>query len=324
MRIFLLKKSAELIPTFFGITIIIFIVIHLSPGNPIDSMGTFNPNISKDALDNMKRLYHLNDPLYMQYLIWLKSLLHLNFGTSLVDGVDVIKKIADRLPVTIGINITVLILSLLISIPLGIISAIKKDSFIDKFFTFFVFSGYAMPSFWLALLLMILFGLKLHLLPISGLHSLNVKPGTLNYYIDLLKHLAIPILLGVYGSLAGFSRYIRKGIIDVFDKDFIKMMHLRNASKYQIYKHALKNAMLPLITILGLSIPGLIGGSVIMESIFAIPGMGQLFYLSAMSRDYPTIMGILTISTILTLLGNLIADIVYALIDPRIRYTDNS
>ncbi len=321
MKVFLLKKLLELIPTFFGITIIIFIIIHLAPGNPINSMGTFNPNISAESLEHMKKFYHLDQPLYVQYADWMKSVLHLNFGVSLVDGVSVIKKIAERLPVTVGINIAVLFLSLAISIPIGVVSAIKKDSFLDKFFTFFVFSGYAMPSFWLALLLMILFSVKWHILPLSGLHSLNVKPGTVFYYWDLVKHLALPVAIGTYGSLAGFARYIRKGVIDVFDKDFIRMLYLNGASKKRIYIHTLKNAMLPLITILGLSIPGLIGGSVIMESIFAIPGMGQLFYLSAMARDYPTIMGILTISTVLTLTGNLIADVTYALVDPRIRYS---
>lgn len=324
MKIFILKKLAELIPTFLGITIIIFIVIHLAPGNPVNSMGTFNPNISAESLKHMEKLYHLNDPLYIQYVDWLKSLASLNFGTSLVDGVNVMHKIAERLPVTIGINVTVLVLSFAISLPIGIVSALKKNSFFDKFFTFFVFSGYAMPSFWLALLLMILFGVKWHILPLSGLHSFNVKPGTVAYYCDLAKHLAIPVVIGVYGSLAGFSRYIRKGMIEVLNKDFIKMLYLRGASKKSIYIHALKNAMLPLVTILGLSIPGLIGGSVIIESIFSIPGMGQLFYFSAMARDYPTIMGILTISSILTLLGNLTADITYAFIDPRIRYSDNS
>ncbi len=323
MKSFLVKKTIELIPTFFGITLIIFIIIHLAPGNPINSMGTFNPNISAESLENMKKLYHLDKPLYIQYIMWLKSMLSLNFGVSLVDGVSVMSKIAERLPITIGINAAVLVLSFIISIPIGVSSAINKDSLLDKFFTFFVFSGYAMPSFWLALLLMILFGVKLDILPISGLHSLNVKPNTLSYYADFAKHLIIPISIGVYGSLAGFSRYIRRGVIDVLDKDFIKMLYLRGATKWQIYKHVLKNAMLPLVTILGLSIPALIGGSVIMESIFAIPGMGQLFYLSALSRDYPTIMGILTLSSILTLIGNLIADISYALIDPRIRYSDN-
>ncbi len=321
MKVFLLKKMLELIPTFFGITVIIFVIIHLAPGNPINSMGTFNPNISAESLEHMKKLYHLDQPLYVQYIDWIKSVSHFNFGVSLVDGVSVMKKIEERLPVTVGINIAVLLISFSISIPIGIISAIKKDSFIDKFFTLFVFSGYAMPSFWLALLLMMLFSVKWHILPLSGLHSFGVKPDTITYYWDLLKHLALPISIGVYGSLAGFARYIRKGVIDVLDKDFIRMLYLNGASKKTIYMHTLKNAMLPLVTILGLSIPGLIGGSVIMESIFAIPGMGQLFYLSAMARDYPTIMGILTISTVLTLAGNLIADITYALVDPRIRYS---
>ena len=320
MKLFLLKKLLELIPTFFGITLIIFFVIHLAPGNPIDSMGTFNPNITSESLEQMKKIYHLNQPLYIQYIAWLKSILDFNFGISLVDGRNVMDKVMDRLPVTVGINVATLILTFLIGVPIGIISSLKKNRLIDKFFTFVVFSGYAVPSFWLALLLMIAFSVHWHLLPLSGLHSMNVKAG-LPYYLDLSKHLIMPIFIGVFGSLAGISRYVRKGMIDVLDKDFIKLLYAKKIPKRKIiYAHALKNTMLPVITILGLSIPGLIGGSVIIESIFAIPGMGQLFYYSALSRDYPTIMCILTISTILTLLGNLLADIAYALVDPRIKY----
>ena len=316
-----IRKLLELIPTFIGITFVIFLIIHLAPGNPINATGGFNPNVSYESLKNMEKIYHLNEPIYTQYLDWLRNFLKLNLGFSLVDGTSVAKKIAERLPITLLINIITLILSLVISIPIGVISATKKDSFIDKFFTFFVFSGYAMPSFWLALLLILLFSVKLHMLPISGLHSFNVKPGSFYYYWDMAKHLAIPIFIGVFGSLAGFARYVRSGMIDVLDKDFIKLMHLRKIDKKTIlYKHALKNALLPLVTIMGLSIPSLIGGSVIIESIFAIPGMGQLFYYSAMARDYPTVMGILAISSLLTLLGNLLADITYAIVDPRIRY----
>ena len=318
---YIIRKLLELIPTFIGITFVIFLIIHLAPGNPINATGGFNPNVSYESLKNMEKIYHLNEPIYTQYLDWLRNFLKLNLGFSLVDGTSVAKKIAERLPITLLINIITLILSLAISIPIGVISATKKNSFIDKFFTFFVFSGYAMPSFWLALLLILLFSVKLHMLPISGLHSFNVKPGSFYYYWDMAKHLAIPIFIGVFGSLAGFARYVRSGMIDVLDKDFIKLMHLRKIDKKTIlYKHALKNALLPLVTIMGLSIPSLIGGSVIIESIFAIPGMGQLFYYSAMARDYPTVMGILAISSLLTLLGNLLADITYAIVDPRIRY----
>ncbi|AEA34168.1 ABC transporter permease [Hippea maritima] len=321
MLSFTLRKKAELIPTFFGITFIIFIIIHLSPGNPVNATGGFNPNVSYESLKNMEKIYHLNEPVYVQYWEWLKSLVRLDFGYSLIDGVSVSKKILSSLPITLLINIVVLVLSISISIPIGIIGAAKKDSWIDKFFTFFVFSGYAMPSFWLALLLMILLSVKWHILPLAGLHSFNAKPGSFGWYIDEVKHLAMPIFIGVFGSLAGFSRYVRSGVIDTLDKDFVKLMFIRGISKKRIlYKHALKNALLPLITIMGLSIPSLIGGSVIIESIFAIPGMGRLFYFSAMARDYPTVMGILTISTILTLFGNLIADICYALTDPRIKY----
>jgi peptide/nickel transport system permease protein len=186
----------------------------------------------------------------------------------------------------------------------------------------FVFIGFAVPTFWLALLLMIFFGINLGWLPISGLRSLNYE--YLGAYrpvpIDLVKHLILPVFVSAFGGLAGLSRYMRANMLEVIRQDYIMTARAKGLSERDvIYRHALRNALLPAITILGLSIPGLIGGSVIFETIFAIPGMGQLFYMAVMARDYPTVMGILLIGAILTLLGNLIADVSYALADPRIR-----
>ena len=321
MNRFLIKRLMEIIPTLWGITIICFLVIHLAPGNPVRSEGTFNPNISMESLEKMKKIYHLDKPLWKQYTIWLNHLIRLDFGRSLVDGKKVIEKIGKRLPITIIINTASLFIIIIISVPLGVISAVKENSLFDKFFTVFVFAGYSIPAFWLALLLMILFGVHLRLLPISGIHSIGAENlGIFPYIWDMIKHLVLPVSISAFAGLAAFSRYTRKGVIQVLKEPYIKLAYAKGLSQNEIiFKHALKNALLPLITILGLALPTIIGGSVIFETIFSIPGMGQLFYQSAMSRDYPTIMGVLVIGASLTLIGNLLADVLYILVDPRLK-----
>jgi len=311
-----------MIPLFLGITLISFIVIHLAPGSPVDIYTEFNPKVSPEFQEKLKKLYGLDKPLYEQYWLWLKRLLKLDFGRSFSpDGRPVWEKIKERLPITITINLLSMFLIFIVAIPLGVIAAVKHGRLFDKITTVIVFIGYATPGFWLALLLMMLFGIKLGWLPLSGLKSLNYE--TLNpfsKFLDLTKHLILPVFVSAFGGLAGLSRFVRASMLEVIRQDYILTARAKGLpEKVVIYKHALKNALLPVITILGLSVPGLIGGSVIFESIFAIPGMGQLFYASVMSRDYPTIMGCLVIGAVLTLLGNLIADISYALVDPRIR-----
>jgi len=214
-----------------------------------------------------------------------------------------------------------MVLIFLIGIPIGVYCAQHKDTISDKFLTSFVFAGYAMPTFWLALLLMMFFGVYLELLPISGLKSFNYSEMTpLEKLWDLMSHLILPIGISAFGGLAGISRYMKNSLLEVLRQEYITTARAKGLPEHiVIRKHALRNALLPVITILGLSVPGLIGGSVIFESIFSIPGMGQLFYMSVMARDYPTIMGILVIGAFLTLIGNLLADIMYGVADPRIR-----
>jgi len=184
-----------------------------------------------------------------------------------------------------------------------------------------VFVGFATPGFWLALLLMLLFGVYLGWLPISGIHSMNYDQLSLwGKILDLSKHLLLPVFVSAFGGIAGISRYMRSSMLEVLRQDYITTARAKGLPESKvIYKHALRNALLPIITILGLSVPGLVGGSVIFEQIFSIPGIGQLFWLSVMQRDYPTVMGLLTIGAVLTLLGNMLADVGYALADPRIR-----
>jgi len=311
-----------MIPLLLGITIICFSVMHLAPGSPTDLQTEMNPKASAEMKERLRALYELDKPVHVQYWSWLKKISHGDLGTSFSsDHRPVADKIMERLPITILINFLSLLIIVAVAVPLGVLSAVNKDSLFDKVTAVFVFIGFAVPTFWLALLLMIFFGIQLGWLPISGLRSLNYEYlGAWDQFVDLAKHLILPVFVSSFGGLAGLSRYMRANMLEVIRQDYIMTARAKGLSEREvIYKHALRNALLPAITILGLSIPGLIGGSVIFETIFAIPGMGQLFFMSVMARDYPTIMGVLLIGAILTLVGNLIADVSYAVADPRIR-----
>ncbi len=322
MTLYLAKRLLTMIPLLIGITLISFVVIHLAPGKPTDLAVDLNPAVTKEVKARMEKLYGLDKPLHVQYWNWLQRLIVLDFGRSFAsDGRPVIDKILERLPITVIINLLSLGLILAIALPLGIAAATRLHSFFDQATTVFVFVGFATPTFWLALLLMIFFGVELGWLPISGLTSYNYDQLTLfGQIMDRVRHLILPVLLSAFGGLAGMSRYMRANMLEVIRQDYITTARAKGLTEHVvIYKHALRNALLPVITLLGLSVPGLIGGSVIFESIFAIPGLGQLFYQGVMSRDYPLVMGGLVIGAALTLLGNLLADISYALVDPRIR-----
>lgn len=321
---YLAKRLLMMIPLLLGITLISFVVIHLAPGEPTDLQVELNPEAGVELKERLRAQYDLDKPLMVQYGLWLKRLAQLDFGDSFSqDRRPVFEKIAERLPITILINVLSIALILLVATPIGILSAVKQNSLFDRLTTVFVFIGFATPSFWLALLLMDYFGVRLGLFPISGVRSLGYDYLSWGGQLwDRLHHLILPVFVSAFGGLAGFSRYMRSNMLEVVRQDYILTARAKGLSERTvIYKHALRNALLPVITILGLSVPGLIGGSVIFETIFAIPGMGKLFFDSVMMRDYPVIMGVLVMGAVLTLVGNLIADVSYALADPRIRNT---
>ena len=322
MTSYLLKRIAMLVPLMLGITLITFTVIHLAPGEPVDMQMAMNPKVGKEARERLTKFYGLDKPLHEQYFTWLGKLARLDLGRSFSsDNRPVLDKIKERLPITLSLNLVALIIEFGLAIPIGVLAAVRRDTILDKGITVVVFLGFAVPTFWLALLLMYFFGVRLNWLPISGLHTLGYESYSwFGRLWDLTKHLILPICVASFGSFAGVSRYMRSAMLQVISQDYITTARAKGLSeRVVIWKHALRNALLPLITLLGFSIPGLIGGSVIFETIFAIPGMGQLFYQGVMSRDYPVVMGILVIGAFLTLLGNLLADISYALADPRIR-----
>ncbi len=304
-----------------GVTIITFGIMHLAPGEPTDLQTTMNPRVSAQAKENLRKLYGLDRPLYVQYTQWVKRVVVLDFGTSFVDGQRVAKKIMERIPITVTINVLALILTFCIALPIGIFSATHPQSFFDKATTVFVFFGFAMPTFWLALLLMILFGVNLGWLPISGYQSLDISGMSFSERLwDWTNHLLLPVFVSFFSGLAGISRYVRAEMVEVIRQDYIRTARAKGLSEtVVIYKHALRNALIPIVTILGLSIPGLIGGSIIFENIFAIQGMGQLFFQSVMNFDYPVIMGMTMIITVLTLIGNFLADVFYAFSNPTVQ-----
>ncbi|MDA8326033.1 MAG: ABC transporter permease [Nitrospiraceae bacterium] len=318
---FIGKRLFQMVPILLGITVITFAVVHLAPGNPVEVQTAMSLKTSAEAQANLKKLYGLDKPLTTQYVDWLGRFAKLDFGKSFTDGRDVLEKIAERIPVTLTINVLSLILILIAALPIGIISATKRYSLFDKISTVLVFIGFSTPTFWLALLLMIFFGVQLGVLPISGIQSIDVSGlGPLGRLADWGRHLILPVFVSGFGGIAGLSRYSRSSMLEAIRQDYVRTARAKGLPERQvIWRHALRNALLPIVTIIGLSVPGLIGGSVIFETIFSIPGMGQLYYQSIMSRDYPTIMGILVIFAVLTQIGNLIADISYGLVDPRIR-----
>lgn len=323
MLLYLCKKIISLIPLFLGITLLSFAIVHLSPGRPTNMSGDFNPKISLEVRQRLEKFYNLDKPILYQYGHWMARLVQFDFGRSFSDNRPVKNKILEALPITLSINILSLILILSAGIPIGILMAIKHNLPCERILTVFIFLTFAMPTFWLALLLMSFFSVKLGWLPASGLKSVDFAYLSFaGKIIDLVKHLCLPIFISSLAGIAAIARYMSQNMLEVLSKKYMLAARARALPENIIlYRHGLKNALLPVITILGLSIPGLIGGSVIFESIFAINGTGRLFYMAVMSRDYPVIMAMLVLSAILTLIGNLMADIGYALMDPRIRYS---
>jgi peptide/nickel transport system permease protein len=318
MGAYLIKRLIQTIPILFGITIISFLIINLAPGSPVGM--TLNPTASPKVIEQMRKNYDLDKPLHMQYLLWLKRLFTGNLY-SFKDGKPVLDKILERLPATLVLNFMATLLIFSLAIPLGIFSATHRYSFLDNLGTFLAFLGISIPSFWLAYLL-ILGVVKIFGVPVLGLRSFGLdQPGIWVLLSDRIWHLMLPATVLAVGGIAAISRYTRSSMLEVLRQDYIRTAKAKGLTDEEVYyRHALRNALLPIITLFGFLVPGLIGGSVIIETVFAWPGIGRLAYQAVLSRDYSVVMTILTLTSALTLLGNLVADILYAFADPRIRF----
>ena len=300
----------------FIISLISFIAINAAP-NSFFASGELNPNITPESIEQLKAIYGLDKPLYVQFFSWIYSILQLDFGISFASGEMVKDEILSRIPITLTINIISMVLIFIISLYFGIKSALNKNSFFDKFSEQLSLLSFAMPSFYLALILVLVFSIKFEIFSIAGLHSVP-NDGSLNYYLDYAWHLVLPIFIIVFGGIGSLILYIRSLTIEILKSDYIFFAKSRGLTKKQILRfYILPNLYPPVITLLGLSLPGIIGGSVILETIFSIDGMGLLFYQSALSHDYPVIMGILIIGAFLTLIGNMIADLVLLKLNPN-------
>lgn len=322
MFAYVCRRLLGIIPLLFGITLISFFIIRLAPGKPTSIEQSLNPAVSADVRLRLEKLYGLDKPLPVQYALWLGKIARFDFGDSFLDNRPVTEKIFERIPLTLGINLLSLLLVFAIALPLGVAAAVRHDRAFDHALTVVTFIFFAVPTFWLALLLMQLFSIQLGWLPVSGVHSLDYDYlGFWQKIRDVSWHLILPVSVAALGGFAGLARYMRQNMIETLQQSYIIAARAKGLSPAAVvYKHALRNALLPVVTIVGLSIPGLLGGSVIFESIFALPGVGRLFYEAVMTRDYPLIMAEVVIGAVLTLAGNLIADISYAYVDPRVRY----
>ncbi len=300
------------------ISIISFLAIHSAP-NSFFGAGELNPNMTKEAIEQLKAVYGLDKTLTQQYIDWVKNIVTLNFGVSFVSGQDVSSEILKRLPVTLSMNVIALISVFVLSLWLGIKAALnfeKKTDYVIRQLALFSFS---MPSFYLALIFIIIFSVNLDIFPIAGLHSIEEKTGFANY-LDMAWHLFLPVSVMIFVGLGSMIVYIRSLTLEILKSDYYYFALSRGLSEKQLLRYyVLPNLLPPIITLLGLSLPGLIGGSVILESIFGIEGMGQLFFMSALSRDYPIIMGTLMITSFLTLLGNMIADLLLLKLNPYMK-----
>lgn len=326
MTRFLFWRTLQSIPVFVAITMITFAMIHAIPGGPTARLE-LDMDIKPEDIARIKANMGLDQPVWKQYLVWVgmapnsrgefTGLLQGDLGVSYIDQTSVTKNILDRLPNTLILSGTALIISLGIALPVGVWSAARQYSAFDNISTVLSTAGISIPSFWFGLIAILVFSVKLGLLPSGGMYTLGQEKSL----GDLLKHLIMPATILSILSIAGWNRYVRASVLEVIRQDYVVTARSKGLSeRVVIGRHVLRNALIPVVTLLGLSLPGLVAGSLITETIFGWPGMGRLAYHAATKRDYPMIMGTLVMSTVLVILGNLLADIAYSFLDPRITH----
>jgi peptide/nickel transport system permease protein len=339
MWTYVLQRLLLLIPTLLGITFIAFALIHLAPGDPAElraggglgaagseGLSTDKQSAVDEALVAWRAQYGLDKPFHVQYGYWLRNLVTLEFGDSFKDNQPVWHKIRERIPVTVQLNIISTVLIYLGAVPLGIYSATHSYSFGDQVSTFVAFALYALPSYWIGTLAIVFLcgGDYFYLFPPGGLTSVDASPNWPlgKRLLDYSWHLCLPVIILSYSGFAGLSRFMRSSMLENLRQDFVQTARAKGlAERLVIYKHVLRNSLIPIVTIMTSIIPGLISGSIIIETIFSIPGLGQLGYEAVLARDYPVIMAVFTISSLLTLLSILLSDLLLTVVDPRITFS---
>jgi len=353
---YLFKRILLFIPTLFVITLISFCISRLAPGDPaalkagVGSEGAMSSSggINQKIVEMVRKQWHLDKPIWQQYVIWTGGLMcmdfagvfegssadiskfkfigHPDFGTSFQDNRPVFEKMVERVPITMSMNLIAVLLAYIIAVPLGIYSATHQDSYFDRISTFFLFAMYSLPVFWVGTMAVTFLCSYeyLSIFPSTGIRATDFSDNWTFFQklSDYSAHLALPIIIYTYGSFAFISRQMRSAMLETVRQDYIRTARAKGLSeRVVIYKHALRNSLIPVITLLAGILPSLIGGSVIVETIFSIPGMGELSFKALVARDYPMIMAVFTISAVLTLAGILVSDILYSFADPRIAFS---
>lgn len=315
MSKYILRRLMITIPILIGISIILFTLMNLAPGGP--EAVLMGDDISAEAAARIRTNLGLDQPLPVQYMRWFSSTIRGDLGNSFRTGEPVLSALADRLPNTLILTLSAFMLSLIIAIPIGILSAAKQYSLIDKVATFVSFIGISFPSFWLGIVLILIFAFQFRLFPASGMATYGMEGDILNR----LHHLVLPAFTLGAVRIATFMRFTRSGMLEVLSQDYIRTARAKGlGERVVIYKHAFRNALISITTVIGLTIPALIGGSVLTETIFAWPGLGRMAVNAVFQRDYPVIMGVNMVVAIVTVMANLGVDIIYTFIDPKITY----
>ena len=319
MTSYVVRRVLGAIPLLVFISFVTYAMMALAPGGPVGVLGPRGGNLSPEAIAAIKAAYGLDKPWYIQYFFWLKELvLHGSLGSSFVDHRPVIEKVFEKLPVTVEMVGLALLLTLVIALPIGIYAGAHRGSFVDNASSAVGFVLYGVPIFWLSIVLIDIFAVQLRWFPSSGISSLGADGDP----VDRLRHLALPVVAIALTSYVSWMRYQRSAIIEAMGSPYIRTARSKGLSERDVlFKHAFRNALLPIVTLLGLSLPALVGGAYFVEYVFSIPGVGFLTFSSIFSRDYPTIMAITMLTAVLIVAGNLIADLAYAVVDPRIRYS---
>lgn len=313
MGTYLIRRLLQAIPLLIGISLLVFLLVNAVPGNPVQGFID-NPGTSPEDIAQVKHSLGLDQPVAVRYFIWLRNVLHGDFGRSLTTHRDVRGEILSKIPNTLKLTIASFILALLFAIPVGVYSAVRRNSWFDHIATVTSVAGVSVPRFWFGLILILIFAVNLHWLPSGGVATVG-KGG----FLDQLQHLILPALTLAVAEMAGWTRYVRGKMLEVIRQDYVRTAHAKGLqNRTVIFRHALRNAILPLVTLVGLAIPQFFSGALIVETIFSWPGIGRLTYEAATARDYTMIMGAVLFTSVLVVLGNLLADVGYRILDPRI------
>ena len=322
MRQYLLSRVLAIVPLLLGVMLVSFLIMTLAPGDPVAAYLTPETGINNpEVVAAIRKSLGLDQPLPIRFLLWLGNTLRGNLGYSFVSRRLVTVEIGSRIFNSLLLAIVSLILSLILGVLVGIHSALNQYKWSDYLATVLAFIGISLPGFWFAMMLILLFTARLQWLPSVGMTNPSATPGTLNYFVDVIKHMIMPVTVLSLSSTGRWARYMRSSMLEVVRQDYMRTARSKGLlERVVIYRHGFRNALIPIVTLLGMSIPNLISGSFVIESVFGWPGMGRLGVNAIFSRDYQVVMGVTLFSSILVMIGNFLADVTYAVVDPRIRY----